>query len=367
MKESFVVEQKKNGQHIFSECIPVRKGEEINPKELAEYLRDRLPGVEGDLEIRQFAGGHANLTYLLRFRKKEYVLRRPPLGPVARSAHDMGREHRVLSVLYKAFPLAPQSFLLCEDPSVIGSPFFIMERRKGVVVRNIVPPEYGSGKDPAKNRILSEVVVDTLAAFHNVDIASVGLGGIGKPEGYMERQIHGWADRYDRAKTKEIPFFGDLKEWLLEKNLPSQDPVLLHNDWRLDNMMLDPGNPAKVVAVFDWDMCTLGDPLADLGCLLSFWFERGEALGGIAPMPSIVPGFMKRKEAVTRYAERSGRDVARIDFYYVFGLYKMGVVVQQIYYRFVQGQTMDERFRMFEFGAELLLSLAWEKAQGSSI
>jgi len=362
-----VEQETTNGNPISPELIPVRIGEEIDLEKLTAYLEGRLPCAEGAIEILQFAGGHANLTYLLRFPEKEYVLRRPPIGPVAKTAHDMGREHRVLSRLYKAFPLAPRSLLHCEDTAVVGSPFIIMERRDGTVVRKVVPPAYGSGRDPEQNRILSEVLVDTLAALHKVDVASVGLEKIGKPQGYMERQIRGWGDRYDRAKTKEIPFFEDLKGWLMEKMPPSLDATLVHNDWRLDNMMLDPGNPAKVVAVFDWDMCTLGDPLSDLGCMLSFWFEEGEHLAAMTAMPSTVPGFMKRAEAIHRYGEVSGKDVSKVDFYYVFGLYKMAVVVQQIYFRYSRGQTTDERFSLFEVGAELLMSLAWEEARASSL
>jgi aminoglycoside phosphotransferase (APT) family kinase protein len=367
-KEVMALSRKKGTQpDVSSDVIAVRDGESFDSGPLAEYLKGRLEGAEAPLEVLQFPGGHANLTYLLKLDTREYVLRRPPIGPVAKSSHDMGREYRALSVLYKIFPYAPRAFLYCEDDTIIGAPFFVMERKKGRVVRNEVPEAFGGGKDPKVNRILSEILIDTLVQLHAADYASIGLEGIGKPEGFMERQVSGWSGRYDRAMTKEIGCVEDLTGWLAEKLPSPQDSVLLHNDWRLDNMMVATEDPSRVVAVFDWDMCTLGDPLADLGCVMSFWFEEGEGLGGMSPMPSDVPGFMKRKEAIERYGEKSGRDVSKMDFYYVFGLFKMAVVVQQIYYRYAKGQTQDDRFERFEMGTEYLMSLAWGHAQSSRL
>jgi aminoglycoside phosphotransferase (APT) family kinase protein len=360
-------EKSGNAPLVASDVIEVREGEQFDSKVLAEYLKGRLEGADRPLEVLQFPGGHANLTYLLRLGDREYVLRRPPIGPVAKSSHDMGREYRVLSVLYRAFPYAPRSFLYCEDDSVVGAPFFIMERREGTVVRREVPPEFGGGKDRKMNRTLSEVLIDTLAELHAVDYTAIGLEELGKPEGFMERQIEGWAARYDRAMTKEMPCVKDLTVWLLEKLPTAQDATLLHNDWRLDNVMVAPDDPGRVVAVFDWDMCTLGDPLADLGSLMSLWFEQGEGLGENTIMPSDVPGFMTREEAIERYGEKSGRDVSKMDFYHVFGMFKMAVVAQQIYFRFAEGQTQDERFRKFEMGAEYMMSLAWARAEGSGL
>ncbi|MEW6443667.1 MAG: phosphotransferase family protein [bacterium] len=360
-------ETRKQPRGTPPELIPVREGEEFDRERLAAYLRGRLEGTDRPLSVLQFSGGHANLTYLLRYGDLEYVLRRPPIGPVAATAHDMSREHRVLSVLYKAYPLAPRAFLFCEDPALIGAPFFIMERRRGTVVRSVVPPEFGGGEDPAVNRALSEVLIDALVALHRVDYKSVGLEALGKPEGFMERQVRGWAGRYERAKTQEIPCAGLVYEWLMDQLPASPEPALVHNDWRLDNMMLDSEDPSKAVAVFDWDMCTLGDPLADMGCVLSFWFEPGEALGAMAAMPSQAAGFMTREEAIRRYGEKSGRDVSSMDFYYVFGLFKMAVVVQQIYLRYARGQTRDPRFQYFGTGAELLFSLAWSTTRCSRI
>ncbi|GIW41596.1 MAG: phosphotransferase family protein [Candidatus Binatia bacterium] len=351
------------------ETISVRPEEDFDRTRLAEYLRGKLPGSEGPLEVLQFAGGHANLTYLLRYGETEYVLRRPPLGPVPPGAHDMGREYRVLSVLYRAYPYAPRAYLYCDDPSVIGAPFFVMERRHGIVVRRTIPPEFGGGEDAGTNRKISEVLIDKLAELHEVDYRAVGLEKLGKPEGFLRRQVEGWKARYERSKTKEQPLVDELYRWLDEHLPPSPPPTLLHNDWRLDNIMLDARDPGRCAAVFDWDMCTVGDPLADVGTLFSLWVEAGEGFDDAPPvgMPSTVPGFLRRREALERYARIRGVDVSRVPYYYVFGLFKIGVVLQQIYYRYARGQTHDERFRTFGQLAELLFEIAHERSRTPSV
>ncbi len=338
------------------ETIAVRDDEVFDYTRLAVYLKGKLPDSESPLEVAQFAGGHANLTYLLRYGAAEYVLRRPPLGPVAPRSHDMGREFRVLSVLYKAYPYAPRAYVFCEDATVIGAPFFVMERRRGTVVRRVIPEHWGGGKDPIVNRKISEVLIDTLADLHSVDAKSIGLDTLGKPDGFLLRQVEGWLGRYERAKTKELAIATETAAWL-RQHLPQSPPAtLLHNDWRLDNMMLDANDPGRCEAVFDWDMCTLGDPLADVGTLLSAWLEVQEAPAGsgMVTMPSNTPGFLTRREAVERYGQRRGVDVGDIAYYYVFGLFKIGVVLQQIYYRYHVGQTKDARFASMEQGAEML-------------
>jgi aminoglycoside phosphotransferase (APT) family kinase protein len=347
------------------ELIDVRAGEELDEAKLTAYLAGKLPGSDRPLRLNQFAGGHANLTYCLRFGEGddavEYVLRRPPLGPVAASSHDMKREYRALSKLWRGFPLAPRAFLYCDDPSIAGAQFLVMERRRGIVVRGAVPPEFGGGDDPEANRKLSEVVIDTLADFHAVDPARVGLGDLGRPEGFLQRQVTGWTDRYQRAKTREIRLAEEVSRWLVD-NLPGSKWVtLLHNDWKLDNMAIAPDDPGRCVAVYDWDMCTVGDPLADLGTLLALWSNRGEGLAGSNPMPTQTPGFLSREDAVTRYGERSGRDVTTVPYYAVFGTFKMAVVLQQIFVRFHRGQTRDQRFAGLGDLAEGLFRLASER------
>jgi len=351
------------------ETIPIRTDEDFDHKRLAQYLAGKLPGSDLPLDVVQFAGGHANLTYLLRYGDThEYVLRRPPLGPVAPKSHDMGREYRTLSCLYKGYPLAPRAYVFCEDTSVIGAPFFVMERRTGIVVRRTIPEEFGGGRDADVNRRISEVLIDALADLHSVDANAVGLGDIGKPEGFLLRQVEGWAGRYERAKTKEIELVAEMTAWLRDNMPKSPPPTLLHNDWRLDNMMLDSNDPGRCVAVFDWDMCTLGDPLADLGTLLSAWIEESEMIGqGQVGMPSNTPGFMTRREAVERYGKRSGIDVGNIAYYYVFGIYKIAVVLQQIYVRFHRGQTQDKRFEAMGQAAELLFWKAKEQSEKLSL
>jgi aminoglycoside phosphotransferase (APT) family kinase protein len=352
---------------VAPELIAVRNDERFDEAALHSYLRDRLEGGELPLHVEQFAGGHANLTYLLRYggsggeggRVIEYVLRRPPLGPVAPGSHDMNREYRALSVLWKPFPPAPRAFLYCDDAEVIGAPFFVMERRRGIVIRGSIPAEFGGGADPRVNRKLSEVVIDTLAEFHGVDAEAIGLDSLGRdPERFLERQVKGWTDRYERAKTGTIEVADELARWLLD-NLPvSPAPTLLHNDWRLDNMAVDPEDPGRCAAVYDWDMCTVGDPLADLGTLLALWNNRGDAPAGMSPMPTQSLGFRSREEAVARYRERSGRDVGGVSYYDVFGTFKMAVVLQQIYFRYHRGQTQDERFAGLGAGAAALFERA---------
>ncbi len=353
------------------ETIPIRSDENFDHGKLAGYLRGKLAGSEQPLDIVQFAGGHANLTYLLRYGDIEYVIRRPPLGPVAPSSHDMGREYHCLSKLYRGYPLAPRAYLFCEDNDIIGAPFFVMERRKGTVVRRVIPEKWGGGHDPVVNRKISEVLIDALADLHAVDPASVELDQIGKPDGFMLRQIDGWMGRFERAKTKEMPLGVEVHQWLKEHLPPSPKPTLLHNDWRLDNMMLDENDPGRCVAVFDWDMCTRGDPFADLGTLLSAWLEASEAPPGSSPaaigMPSNTTGFMTRAEAVQHYGKRHGIDVSNVPYYYVFGLFKIAVVLQQIYYRFHTGQTKDERFRYFEQSVELLFWRARDASQRGTV
>ncbi|HVN84476.1 MAG TPA: phosphotransferase family protein [Candidatus Binatia bacterium] len=347
-----------------TELIAIRDGEDFDHERLATYLRGKLPGTEAPLVIEQFAGGHANLTYLLRCGATEYVLRRPPVGPVAPGAHDMGREYRVLSKLCRVYPPAPRAYVFCDDAAIIGAPFFVMERRRGTVIRRAIPAAFGGGEDAAKNRRISEVLIDTLADLHQVDYRDADLADLGKPDGFLRRQVDGWTARYERAKTKELPLVDELSHWLRDHLPESPAPTLLHNDFRLDNMMLDTHDPGRVVGVFDWDMCTIGDPLADLGTLLSLWIEAGEGMGGgQGGMPSNVPGFLTRRAAVERYGRRRGVDVSNVPYYYVFGLFKIAVVVQQIYHRFHLGQTTDERFRSFGQVAELLFWMAKSRSE----
>ncbi|HTV91000.1 MAG TPA: phosphotransferase family protein [Stellaceae bacterium] len=343
-----------------AELIDERPDEALDTGRLEPYLRTRLAGADGPLEVRQFGGGKANLTYLLRFdtagAPAEFVLRRPPLGPIPPGAHDMRREHRVLSVLHQRFPLAPQSLLLCEDESVIGAVFIVEERRRGFVVRDDVPSEFADR--PALNRRIGEALVDALADLHRVPAEAIGLGDLGRPEGYAERQLAGWTRRWHAAQGGEAAersagLWAPVVDWLGRK-LPQLPPTggaaaLLHNDYRLDNCLVDAADPGRIEAVLDWDMCTRGDPLADLGYVLNYWVEPDDPpeWREIAAMPTWRPGFPSRAQAIERYAARTAFDVGAIGWHQVFAAFKLAVIIQQIYIRYVRGQTQDRRFQHY--------------------
>ncbi|MEM7127480.1 MAG: phosphotransferase family protein [Chloroflexota bacterium] len=355
------------GKDTIIDTIEVRADERFDTAKVADYLRGKLPGSELPLTVRQFGGGAANLTYKLEYsaqsgddQRYEYVLRRPPLGPVAKSAHDMGREYRVLAVLNDAFPEAPRAYHYCEDPEVIGADFFVMERRYGVVVRTQVPALYAQMKDAPQR--MSTALVDTLAAFHAVDYEAIGLAKLGRPNGFVERQIEGWAKRWQGAKHEELPLMDELYQWLIKHQPPVGSGSLVHNDYKLDNVMLASEDPGKLVAVFDWDMCTLGDPLCDLGALLCYWSEPSDPdfYKRASMMPVDDPRFMTRSQLIERYAQKSGRDVSHIHFYHALGLYRLVVIIAQIYIRYVRGQTKDERFASFGERIPLLAQAAHE-------
>jgi len=349
----------------------VRPGEELEWPRLVAWLRDRLPacgltGLDVRLEptVAQFPGGHSNLTYLLRFGDVEIVVRRPPFGPVAPTAHDMAREFRWLAAMNRVFPLAPRPYLLCDDPAIVGSVFYAMERRRGLVVRAEEPAILAQ---PAARRRVSEAMIDTLADLHAVDVAANGLGGLGKPAGFVDRQVRGWSERWTRSTTTPLPEMDALSEWLREHLPPDPEaPAVVHGDFKLDNVMLDPHEVGRIVAVFDWEMSALGDPLVDVGILLTYWAptappEQRDALTTVTHKP----GYLTRDELVERYAARSGRDLGGIRYYEVFAVFKIAVVIQQIYYRFVQGQTSDQRFATFGARVEYLARHAAQLAENA--
>jgi aminoglycoside phosphotransferase (APT) family kinase protein len=330
----------------MNDTIDVRSGEALHTERLEPYLRERLPGSLGDFEVRQFGGGHANLTYLLRFGDREFVLRRPPYGPLPKGGHDMKREYRVLSKLYASYPLAPRAFVLCTDADIVGADFVVMERRNGIVIRRALPPFFDDN-EPAR-RALSENFVDIIADLHGVDYEAAGLADLGKPTGYLERQLTGWTERWDAADTADRADASSLIA-RLKKDVPvSGAPGIVHNDFKLDNAIVSATDPTTFVAVLDWDMCTIGDPLTDLGNVLGLWLEPGDPTGfGSSTMPTDVPGFLRRSELVARYARRTGRDCSRAPWYHAFSVFRYAVIAQQIYARFVRGATSDERFANF--------------------
>ncbi|MFN2462134.1 MAG: phosphotransferase family protein [Candidatus Velthaea sp.] len=337
-----------------ADTIDVRAEESLDLSRLEPYVRARLPEASGALEVRQFGGGHANLTYLIRIGERDYVLRRPPLGAVAPGAHDMRREHRVLSQLHAGFALAPQSYFLCTDHAVIGADFFVMERRHGVAFRHDIPAPWVDR--PRTLRGVGFSLIDNLAALHAVDPASVGLGDLGKPDGYVERQVRGWIERWHNALTPDVDRGEAFTAWLAAHVPTPRRTSLLHNDYKLDNTLLDARDPATTTAILDWDMCTRGEPLMDLGYLLGLWCESGEERDAIhGRMPTWRAGFPTRREAVQRYAERSGADVGGLEWYVIFAVFRFAVILQQIYVRYVRGQTHDERFAHFGTGVNQLV------------
>lgn len=362
------------------DTAPIRPGEELNLGAIENYVRAHAPELLSNawssseqVAAQQFPGGHSNLTYLIQLSGREFVLRRPPFGPVAPTAHDMPREYRLLAAVHPLFPLAPKPYLLCEDVSVIGVPFYLMERRRGLVIRRDIPEEIGD--DLVMRRRVSESMVDTLAALHAVDIYSSGLASIGKPVGFVTRQVKGWTERWHRSKTAELEEINDIVQWLADRIPPEPDPqagrpaTLVHNDFKLDNVMLDPARPSRVVAVLDWEMCTVGDPLIDLGIFLCYWAMKEDPEArreSISPVTT-EPGWITRQEVIERYAADTGRDLSGIAFYEVFALFKTAVVLQQIYFRYVRGQTQDERFKNFDRRVSGLARAAWELANESAI
>jgi aminoglycoside phosphotransferase (APT) family kinase protein len=344
---------------------PVRSSEQLDWARLAAYLREELPkhGVALDpaaeMTVEQFPGGHSNLTYLVRFGDQEFVLRRPPFGPVPPRAHDMARECRLLAAVQPHFPLAPRPYLLCEDSGIIGSVFYVMERRRGLVIR-FEEPDQVRDKPDVRARI-SASMIDTLADLHAVDIAAHGLTSLGKPEGFVQRQVRGWTERWHGAKTSEVPEMEILAGWL-EARLPGEpaQPTLVHGDYKLDNVMLDAGDPGKLVGVFDWEMSALGDPLVDLGILLCYWVHvaRGAQKQDAVSTVTTRPGWFDREQILERYASRSGRNVENIAFYEVFAVFKLAVVIQQIFARFHRRQTDDPRFATLDERVTMLARTA---------
>ncbi len=332
----------------IDEPRPVRAGEQLDSARLQAYLASHLPGAEGPLAVEQFPHGHSNLTYLIRLGDQEWVLRRPPFGNRVKTAHDMGREYRILSRLCRVYEPAPAPALYCEDESVLGAPFYLMERRKGVILRGTPPPDRPI--PPELVRRLCETLVDNIALLHGLDYHAAGLDDLGKPQGYVDRQVTGWIKRYQDARTDDIPDVERTAAWLAgNRPAESAGATLIHNDFKFDNLVLDPNDLTRIVAVLDWEMATIGDPLMDLGTTLAYWTKASdpEPLHQFIVGPTTQPGSLSRRELVERYGQTTGRDVSNMLFCYVCGLFKVAVIAQQIYARYVRGLTQDPRFAGF--------------------
>lgn len=344
----------------------VRAGEELDLSRLEPLLREHF-NDQGPISIEQFPSGHSNLTYLVRIGTSELVLRRPPFGSEVRTAHDMLREYRVLSKLHSIYPLAPRACLFCDDLSIVGAPFYVMEPIHGIILRR--DPPRGIVFSPDTARRLSEAFVDNLAHLHSLDYAAAGLGDLGKPQGYLERQVKGWIERYHNSKTHELREVEKISSWLISHMPASPPAALIHNDYKYDNLVLDENHMTRIVGVLDWEMCTVGDPLTDLGTALAYWVDPkdSENLQENRSAPTTLPGTLRREQLIARYASATGRDSSQMVFYLAFARFKVAVIIQQIYYRYEKGLTRDARFACLSKRIHALLRASWYCAESGTI
>ncbi len=339
---------------LTDRAVETRKGETLAAERLEAFLLEAMPELQGPLEIKQFPSGFSNLTYLLRFANRDLVLRRPPIGTKARSAHDMQREYRILKALRPYYDLSPRPLLYTEDDTIINSPFYVMERIRGIILRKSLPE--GLALPPRDCRSLCRRFVEALSRLHRIDPAA-GLENLGKPEGYVQRQVSGWSQRYRNARTDDAPDFEDVMAWLATR-MPADTPrpTIVHNDFRFDNLVLDAQDPLRIIGVLDWELATVGDPLMDLGNSLAYWIQADdpEEQQLLRLLPTHLDGMLTRREIVAAYAEVSGSDTTNFAYYFCFGIFRLAVIAQQIYYRYYHGQTRDERFKMLIFGVHVL-------------
>lgn len=353
---------------ITDRAVPIRSGEELDARKVLEFLKDSIPGLDSDIDIKQFPSGFSNLTYSVKVGDREMVLRRPPFGRKAKTAHDMGREYRILAALKPVFPYCPQPLVYTEDEAVMGCPFYVMERIQGIILRKDLPE--GMELNAQDARTLSENLIRVQCQLHSVDYVKAGLADFGRPEGYVKRQVEGWSGRYRDARTPDAPDFEKVMQWLHDK-MPGESGIvgIIHNDFKFDNAVLDPANPTEIIGILDWEMATLGDPLMDLGSSLGYWVEKDDPVSMqlIRQMPTHLEGMLTRKEQFALYGELRGIKTDNFDFYYCFGLFRLAVIAQQIYYRFFHGQTKDERFGMLMVPIKELESAARKVIQFSDL
>lgn len=341
------------GAAVIDQPKDVREGFDVAAVDA--WVKGHVDGLSGEPAVKQYPGGASNLTYLLSYPERDLILRRPPPGTKAKSAHDMGREYRVLSALQGVMATAPEPLAFCDDPAILGDEFYVMERLVGTILRQEIPRELGL--DEARTRSLCEGVVDQLIALHTLDYEAAGLGDLGRGAGYTRRQVEGWSRRYRKALTDDATDFERVMAWL-DKNQPAEDvaTVLIHNDFRFDNVVLAPDDPLRIIGVLDWEMCTLGDPLMDLGNSLAYWVQADDEMQFqfMRRQPTHAPGMMTRAEVVEYYAARTGWRVDDFTFYEVYGLFRLAVILQQIYYRYVHKQTTNPTFAGFGAAAQYL-------------
>ncbi len=341
---------------LLDQAGNVRQGEELDPTVIKEYFKEIQPALTGDVTITQFPGGASNLTYQVSLDGQNFILRRPPFGDIAKSAHDMLREAKIIKALKPVYSYVPEIISICEDTSVLGCDFYVMEKLTGIIPRQNMPKELNL--DEGQTRGLCLNVIDKLIELHQVDIKATGLDSLGKGVGYVERQISGWSDRYIKSKTDDATDFKMVMDWL-KSNMPADcGQSLIHNDFRLDNVVLNEQDPLQIMGVLDWEMATVGDPLMDLGNSLAYWVEAGDEpqFQMMRRQPTHLKGMLTRNEVIEYYLEKTGRQVESFTFYEVYGLFRLAVILQQIYYRFYHGQTKDKRFSGFVHAAKYLES-----------
>ncbi|MGN6371781.1 MAG: phosphotransferase family protein [Solirubrobacteraceae bacterium] len=336
---------------VLDEPRALREEDAFDVEAVDRWLReqDGLQAPGGLPEVRQFSGGASNLTYLLRYPdNQDLILRRPPAGTKAASAHDMAREFRIQRALAPVYPYVPKMVGLCQEPSVIGSDFYVMERISGTILRSRIPPELGL--DTPATRQLCMTAIDRLVQLHRIDTQATGLAAIGKGPGYVARQVEGWSQRYRAARTWNVPRFERVMSWLAERQPADVGQVLIHNDFRLDNLVLAPGDPQRIVGVLDWEMATVGDPLMDLGGALAYWVQADDdrfMRAALRRQPSDASGMLTRKQIVERYCNQAGLPAENWTFYEVFGLFRLATIAQQIYQRYHLRQTRNPAFRHY--------------------
>jgi len=340
----------------------------INYEGVSRYFASNVPGGDVPLTVSLLSGGRSNLTYLVSGGENRWVLRRPPLGHVLPTAHDMAREFKVLKGLQDTDVPAPTPIALCEDESVNGMPFYVMDYREGIIVAEDLPPGFAESEE--ERRRMSLALVDTLVKLHAVDYEAVGLGDFGRPQGYLERQVRRWTEQWNRSKTRELPAIEEVARRLAGAIPESPAPTIVHGDYRFGNMFLDPKDPGHVIALLDWEMATLGDPLSDLGYTLGYWGEVNDSTDMIqartASQVTAKPGFLTRDEVVQEYAKRSGRNVDNIEFYEVLAYYKLAIIVEGIHARHLAGETVGEGFEGYGERAATLAHVALARTEQAS-
>lgn len=333
-------------ENITDQGKAVRKGEELDVLVIDQWLKSHLENLLGTPEITQFTGGASNWTYRIQYENEDLILRRPPAGTKAKSAHDMGREYRIQKALAGLYPV-PEMLAFCEDESVIGAEFYVMKRINGIIPRANLPKTLNLSQE--ETRQLCTNVIDQLINLHQIDIKATGLVALGNGEGYVKRQIDGWNKRFVQARTENVENFETVMQWL-QDNMPTKEYIsLIHNDYRMDNVILDPEQTMNIIGVLDWEMATIGDPLMDLGNSMAYWVQADDDayLQSVRRQPSHLDGMLTRKEIVEYYSKKTGIEIENWSFYEVYGFFRLAVIVQQIYYRYHHGQTTNPMFKDF--------------------